>query len=197
MKIGIDKEILKKQIKNYLKIINKSIPTTATNKFETQTIDFEEMAKLDNKYREIINLHFKLLEKIGYQYSVAVNQENILNIEATKCIELCKKDIALAPMFKEYWVKDCILRNQEPTLPDYVSYKRLSMIYEKQRDYFLAIMTCVDAVKLGYLRDGTNSGMQGRLARLIKKNNEINSIKLQFDYDKNILYNKDTGEIIE
>ena len=49
------------------------------------------------------------------------------------------------------------------------AFKRLSMIYEKQKDFDSAVKVCIDAIKCGATADGSKGGMQGRLARLIKK----------------------------
>ncbi len=53
------------------------------------------------------------------------------------------------------------------------AYKRLSMVYERQGRITEAAEICARAIKSGYDMDGTDGGMRGRLARLIKKGADV------------------------
>lgn len=193
---------------NYIKKeeneITIKVETNSNNTWTQQDeIEFKErqeiyrkLDELNEKYKTYVEKHYNLLEKIGYQYSIAINQNNIFNNETEKCIQLCNEDISIAPILKEYFTEECIIRKQEINLPTYSSFKNLAMIYEKQEKYDLAIDACINAIKLGFLRDGTTGGMQGRLAKLIKKYNQQTNKNFQYDYDRNILFNDDTGELI-
>ena len=211
IKLNLSKEVreAKKQQKNekFKQLKNEKVIeiNTDTNNIWTSEdeVAFQERQEiyhkldlLNEKYKTYIEKHYNLLEKIGYQYSIAINQNNIFNNETEKCIQLFKEDIAIANIIKDYFTEECIIRKQEINLPTYPSYKHLAMIYEKQERYDFAIETCINAIKLGFLRDGTTGGMQGRLAKLLKKYNQQTNKNFQYDYDKNILFNDDTGELI-
>lgn len=56
----------------------------------------------------------------------------------------------------------------------YSTFKRLAIIYEKQKRYREAIKVCENAIALDATNDGTDGGMQSRLARLKKKLNKSN-----------------------
>lgn len=85
-----------------------------------------------------------------------------------KLIEVCNKDIILFPDFKKSWL------NIDKTLPNIPSFKRLSILYEKQEKYKEAIDICNKAIELG-LKDNTKTGYEGRIKRLEKKSN-LNSM---------------------
>ncbi len=58
-------------------------------------------------------------------------------------------------------------------------FKRLSVIYEKEGNLVQAIYYCQQAISLRLTDDGTQSGMKGRLERLMKKYNS--SVKKNTD----------------
>ena len=139
-------------------------------------INYEELEKLENKYRPILDKHYKNLEKIGMQYTVANNLSLPNSPEMQKVIDLCLEDITLAPEFLEFHIKEAKLygKNLQDWLPNYPSFQRLAIIYEKQGEYQKAIDVCKQAIDLGFYKDGTTGQMPGRLARLIKKANKQN-----------------------
>lgn len=144
------------------------------------------------KYEKIITKHFQLSDKIQVMYSIAINQENIFNEHTKKCEQLCLEDIALAPIYKEYLDNDS--EEARTFYGMYVAFPTLAKIYEKKNDIDNAILICIQAIQLGFTIDHSKSGMQGRLARLIKKHNQSSNKKLQYDYEKNILFDDETGE---
>ena len=164
--------------------------------FLERELMYKKLDVLNQKYKAYVNKHYSLIEKIGFRYSVAINQKSIFNKETNICIDLCLEDINLAPELKKYFSEESIIRGEELNLPTYPSFKYLAMIYEKQQDYLNAIKICIKAIKLGFLRDGTTGGMQGRLAKLIKKYNQQNNSNIQYNYEKNVIYDDNTGEII-
>lgn len=139
-------------------------------------INYCELDKLEQKYRPLLDKHYKNLEKIGMMYTVANNLSLPNSPQMQKVIDLCLEDISLAPQFLEYHVQEAKLyeRKLEDWLPNYPSFQRLAIIYEKQKEYQKAIDICQQAIELGFYKDGTNGQMPGRLARLIKKANKEN-----------------------
>lgn len=153
----------------------------------------EEMRKRDeyeravNRWQGIMDEHYRLIDQIGVAYTVANNLSLPDSPEMQKVIELCKKDIAIAELFKKAYIE----RTQAQVkagyvgaealnwpLPNYSTFKRLAIIYEKQKKYDDAIAICQQAIELGYVDDGTEGKMPGRVARLIKKKGkEIKKIK--------------------
>jgi tetratricopeptide (TPR) repeat protein len=95
--------------------------------------------KLHVLYEEMLELYYKQREED--------------EIAITKCIEMCKKDIAL---FKA----DSFDSNE--------SFKRLAIIYENQGKITDAIEIATLAMAYG-LSDGTKGGFEGRLEKLKKK----------------------------
>lgn len=132
--------------------------------------------ELDEKYSNILQKHLEYTEKIGMLYTVANNLTLPDSPQMQKVIDLCIKDISLAPQLSEFYMEIAKIYNQplETALPVYPSFKRLSIIYEKQKEYEKAIEVCNQAIKLGFYKDDTTGQMPGRLARLIKKANKQN-----------------------
>lgn len=142
-----------------------------TTNYDFNEIDYETSKMIENKYRTIIDKHYRLLEKINMTYTVANNLYLPNSPEMQKVIDLCLQDISLAPKFLEYNIQEAKLynRNLDDWLPVYPSFKRLAIIYEKQGKLNEAIDICKYAIQLGFYKDGTAGQMPGRLARLIKK----------------------------
>ena len=138
--------------------------------------DFRAKCELDDKYMGILEKHFEYLEKIGMLYTVANNLSLPNSPQMQKVIDLCLKDISLAPQVAEYYIQDAQLNKEDlkTALPHYPSFQRLAIIYEKQKEYDKAIEVCKKAIELGFYKDGTTGQMPGRLARLIKKANKQN-----------------------
>ena len=138
----------------------------------------DEYDKILKKWHVVFDEHQMLSEQIGVAYTIANNLSLPDSPEMHRVIELCKKDIALAEMFKRacierdeaaikagYYSKDDIGR----ALPSFPTFKRLAIIYEKQKRYDEAIAVCERAIELGFINDGTEGQMPGRIARLMKK----------------------------
>jgi hypothetical protein len=146
------------------------------------------------KYQKIISRHFELTESIKIKYSIAINQPTIFNKHAEECEELCLEDIQIAPIYKQYL--DEASSEEKTFYGMYPSFSILAKLYEKENKLDKAMVICASAIKLGFLIDQSDGGMQGRLARLIKKYNKNNNKNLQFDYEKNILFDDKTGDAL-
>ena len=195
------KEFLKKEFidKNFFKTYFSSSTKTAQENpyLNVSSGTYYEQFPSKNLYDEysnIVDKHFKLNDEIQIKYSIAINQDTIFNDYAEQCKSLCLEDIKLAPILKEYIDKKAQLNKNKPFYPFYPSFSFLAKLYEKKNEIDSAILICIEAIKLGFTLDHSKAGMQGRLARLIKKHNQNSDKKLQFDYEKNILFDDETGE---
>jgi tetratricopeptide (TPR) repeat protein len=112
------------------------------------------------------------------------------NIWLDKCIEYCKKDIKIFPIFKNTYIENqreflkqlannkfTSLKEREQLLIEAAnprfdlripSFERLCIIYEKQKEYQKALETCELALSYG-LSDNTKGGFSGRIERIKKK----------------------------
>jgi hypothetical protein len=158
---------------------------------------FEFRENLQKEYEYIINNHFNLMNEIQQVYSIAINQPSIKNKYTEKCKELCKKDISLSKDYIEYLKKIHFSYGykDEPFIGTYPSFSTLAKIYEKEKEYQKGILVCINALRIGYKLDTSKGGLQGRLARLIKKYNQQSGDNVSYDYDTNILLNKNGKQI--
>ena len=142
--------------------------------------DLDEYFKIEKKYSNILDIHFKNLEKINMLYTVANNLALPDSPQMQQVINLCLDDIALAPQIYNYCkeMANHYNDNLDNHLFNYVSFQRLAIIYEKQREYQKAIDICRQAIEIGFYKDGTAGQMPGRMARLIKK---LNNQKLKLN----------------
>ncbi len=138
------------------------------------TISFEKFQSLQSKYKDVLHAHYSALEQIGIMYTVANNLTSVHSPEMQQVIDLCLYDISLAPKIAQYFKEESIVLNNEYRLPDYGSFKRLAIIYEKQNRLIDAINICKKAIALGFYQDGTYGQIPGRMARLIKKAKDTN-----------------------
>ena len=118
-----------------------------------------------------IDKHFKYLDEIDKLYKEARKLSSYNTDKMEDVICLCLKDIELAPYFLAYNIKEAKEYGVplEDWLPNFPTFKRLSIIYEKQGKYLKAIQVCQQAVSLGFINDGTKEGMVGRINKLNEK----------------------------
>ena len=159
--------------------------------------DKTPLEKLYDEYRPIIEKHLELSQQINIKYSIAINQPTIFNKYTEECEQLCLEDIALNDKMKELEIKEANLTNTKVFNSMYESFVILSKIHEKKGNIDGAIFLCIQSIRAGFLLDGTKGGMQGRLSRLIKKFNKENNTNYMYDYDKNIMYDNITGEVVD
>lgn len=132
---------------------------------------------VQNKWQVIMEEHDRLLNEIGIAYTIANNLNLPNSPQMQHVVELCKKDIALASMYRQAQdeMQQVRVKNgwaeaeQVQCIPTFPTFKRLAIIYEKQKDYDNAIAVCRNAIELGYMDDGTDGQMAGRIARLMRK----------------------------
>lgn len=145
------------------------------NYMPTGNEKLDDYYRIEKEYLPILKKHYDNIEKINMLYTVANNLALPNSKEMQQVINLCLRDIELAPQILNY-CKEIANNydddNLEKYLIDYSSFKRLAIIYEKQKKYDKAINVCKQAIKLGFYKDGTPGQMPGRLARLIKKSNQ-------------------------
>lgn len=136
----------------------------------------DDYYRIQKQYEFVLNKHYQNIEKINMLYTIANNLLLPNSNEMQQVIDLCLKDIELAPQILNYCKEIANNYNDdlENHLMNYVSFQRLAIIYEKQKEYQKAIEVCQQAIQLGFYKDGTPGQMPGRLARLIRKANQEN-----------------------
>lgn len=153
------------------------------------------LSDLYKKYEKLDNKHLELLNKINEQYSIAIHQDR-LNNEVKKCMSLCMQDIGIADQLFEYYSKCKEILKDDTGIPTFPSYSKVSRLYELfYNDYLNAIYFCYKGLISGYADDSKN-GFKGKIAKYLSKYNKEQGTNYQFDYDNAILYNNDTGEVI-
>lgn len=159
-------------------ILEKIFKKSSATANKTINDNFEHTTELDNiekKYEKVVNMHYKLLEKIKMNYTIVMNLGDEFSPQMEQIILDCKRDIAIAQAFYNYCVeranyyKDPI----ENWLVNYETFKRLAIIYEKRKEYEKAIEVCQQAIDIGFYKDGTDGQIPGRMARLYKKLNNL------------------------
>lgn len=156
---------------------------------------FDNWYKLQQQYETALTQHFQLLAEIEEQYSIAVNQDCIDNRYTDKCLKLCIRDISLASNLYKFWERESKIMHTTFELPHYSSFEKSAKLLEKLNQYEYAINICIYALKLGFTKDGSKGGLKGRLARLLKKYNKLNNTYWRYDYDENVIYDAETGEV--
>lgn len=170
--------------------INKNI-SNQNNCFDKE--QWEKQKIIYKKYSKFIKQHEKLEKEINILYSVVNNLYDMFSKEAIGLINLLLHDIHLAHYVNIYYDElRCIGFNYNTR---YDSFLKLTIIFEKRKEFKNAIIICMESIRLNYLDDGTPSTMIGRLSRLIKKYNQTNDKKLMYDLYSNNIYYTDTGEI--
>lgn len=163
----------------------------------------ESWHAVHNKWQVITDEHAKLLNEIGVAYTIANNLNLPDSPQMQHVIELCKKDIALAEMFQKSQaeIQQVRIANgwadaNEPTksITSFPTFKRLAIIYEKQKDYDSAIAVCQRAIELGYADDGTDGQMPGRIARLMRKKGKTSK---KIEPAEEVVIDDVSGDIIE
>lgn len=152
--------------------------------------DYQRFQEVQKRYDAVVNKHMNLLEQIGVAYTVANNLKLPNSPEMDRVIRLCEEDIGLSRIYKEYCeeLRDThCFGNSYEKLPEYPSFKRLAIIYEKRKEYDKAIAVCKQAIDLGFIDDGTDGQMLGRIARLMRKSgnartkiNQADSVESEF-----------------
>jgi hypothetical protein len=151
----------KRQSNNAEDMIARSIRLAST---EEDRRYWESQA--DKEYQAARSLFYDLCTEIKEQYSVINNVGSFDNEEGNKLIASCVEAIYIDDSTREKrdYYDSAKYEYCEP-------YKILSMVYEKRGEFQRAATVCVMAIDKGYTKDGTNGGMRGRLARMIKKGN--------------------------
>lgn len=129
-----------------------------------------------NDVEPISDKYFTLLEKIQNDWSVLYNLKDYDGPKA----ELMEKDCI--ECIRYYKMMQKIDRDYGELSPVNVpAFKRLAMLYEKQKRYEDSVSICTEALRAGAWGDG----MQGRLVRMIKKTGRAQT------EEETILINKD------
>lgn len=130
------------------------------------------------RYQKLSDQYYRDLTKIDTQWSVLYNLKDFNGNNAKLYERLCLKSINT---FKRIYEEFCIPYNtiEFTCIP---AYKRLAMLYEKQKKYDKATYVCLDAIKHGVPNEyGDNDGgkMYARLARMAKKSGLLDDDKIK------------------
>lgn len=123
-------------------------------------------AQADKQYQAAQAEYCALLTEIKETYTVINNVSSFSSEAGDRLLDRCVEGVNMENYLSEKWAYYDSAKHEysEP-------HKMLSMIYEKRGDYQRAASVCVLAIQKGFTKDGTNGGMRGRLARMIKKGN--------------------------
>lgn len=163
----------------------------------------EAWHSIHQKWQVIIDEHTRLLNEIGVAYTIANNLNLPDSPQMQHVIDLCKQDIALAEMFvkSQLEIQDVRVANgwseqkdAADVLPNFPTFKRLAIIYEKQKKYDEAIAVCQRAIELGFPKDGTDGQMPGRIARLMKKRGKS---RKKIEAAEEVVIDDSTGEVVD
>ena len=163
----------KKNAKNNLPKANDSSYNQNLSWVDTQYISDPkqkeaELLKIERNTNDVISLHFTYNQLIDLYYKQRDEWENALE----NCKKYCIKSIEHTPKFLSKDKRDHEKlydgERAEYTPPLIPSFKRLAIIYEKEKRYGDAIEVCKKALRFN-LRDGTKGGFEGRIQRLKKK----------------------------
>jgi tetratricopeptide (TPR) repeat protein len=157
------------------------IETTSNNRKEASK---EWMAKHDAydafmiRWKPIVEEHYRLLQESERLYADANKAGDIDGPLMQRVIELCQQDICLEEQFRQYEYEKIQadlnmgytdITTMPKSFSGYPSFKRLAIIYEKQKRYDDAIAVCECAIQAGRLDDGTQGKMPARLTKLKAK----------------------------
>lgn len=106
---------------------------------------------------DVMDVHFFCLSAIQIFYANRDDDDMAFN----KAVEYCKLQISLAPEVKEVFKKEYAYEN----LPMHTGYRQLAIIYEKQKEYGLALQLVREAMESGWNVDDCKK----RIDRLEKK----------------------------
>ena len=120
----------------------------------------------DAEYQSDLNTFYALLTHIREMYSVIGSVGSFSDEAGGRLIDSCAEAIEIEEKIREKreYYENTHFEMSEPR-------KTLAMIYEKRGDYEHAANVCAFAIRSGYPKDGTDGGMRGRMARMIKKGN--------------------------
>lgn len=145
------------------------IPPYPYNSVEEYTMELRRDKYIHSKrYHQLSEQYYTILPKIDTKWSILYNTKDFNGKTANSYEKLCLKSINT---FKQIHEEFCIPNNtiEFTCIP---AYKRLAMLYEKQKKYDKATYCVLDAIQHGAPNeygDGGSGKMYARLARLAKK----------------------------
>ena len=102
----------------------------------------EKRQLVEEKYKPLLKMHFGLMERYEKAYSTAL-KTGIDSRLMESVVQMAKEDIALSSGIKDYCEA---IGDPLYTLP---AYKRLVIIFEKQKKYDEAIDICEASIRIG------------------------------------------------
>lgn len=120
-------------------------------------------APYDQQIMEQRSCYTQLVDKISKVYNALRGQDAFESPDIDQLLLLCNQAIALRQKLLPY------LAPSDWIYPHGEAYKRLAMALEKRGDYQGAAEICLMALRDGAVNDGSQTGMAGRMARMLKK----------------------------
>ena len=121
----------------------------------------EEFLEYHN--HSVILRHYALIAEEMALYSAVTKSKDYFGNVAERFIALAHEDIKLARLFYD------LSKKYRQPLPEYYTFKHLSILYERRGEYNKAIDICEAAIYFHFEYDGTKGGMPTRLERLKKR----------------------------
>ena len=129
-----------------------------------------EFRMLRMEYDTAIKRHNRTSAKIRRVNAAAREFDDVSGPEMQEVIDLCKRDIQDAPALMEYAKKWAAMQGSKTVYPpQYDSFRRLALIYERQGKYEEAIDVCNQAIQIGLEDVNSNISYKERRAKLIEK----------------------------
>ena len=103
---------------------------------------YNQIHNIEKRYSSILKKHFSLIETYEKVYSTAL-KTGIDSPLMKSVIRYCKQDLELSSQIKAYCDE---IGEELYTLP---AYKRLAIIYTKQKKYDEAMQICEESIRIG------------------------------------------------
>lgn len=161
-------EEARQQVELY-ELKSKEFPTYPRTDKEKREMDYRRGKYIySRRYQQLSEKYYEDLPTIDTLWSVLYNLKDFNGEKAKSYEKLCLKNIKV---FKQIYEEFCIPYNtiEFTCVP---AYKRLAMLYEKQKKYTESTYCVLDAIQHGVPNEYGDSGsgkMYARLARMAKK----------------------------
>lgn len=202
------------KIKKYISNLNDEINAQLKEQEEKKKIEQQRLAEernkelkyeiywnkrkeFDSKYFKVYEKRCNLREKVNSLYSIGNSCDNPFNKHYIKILDICNEELKKTDYYnkinKEYKELSKII-NESYNYIDFFEYKKMALIFEKQKEYRKAIAICHMAIKNGIMHDGTSGGFYARIGRINKKAKK-EGIELNIDFE-NMDIVDENGEVI-
>jgi len=128
-------------------------------------LEKELLKELKKSKQDLVNRHFSYISLQNFYYKY----RNLDKIYLNECIKYCELDINSIDEMNKVYKKQDILNTEKGFTGNIPAFKRLAIIYEKNKEYDKAILVSQRAISFGNQNDGTDGGFEARIEKLKKK----------------------------